>query len=180
MYQYFISFYGAIMAQLVKNLPAMRKTWIQSLAWEDPLEKKKATHSSILAWRIPWTVESMGLQRVGHDWATFTFQYYIVAFSQWLSHKVFTFNAGESGDMGSIPRLGRSPGEGNDNPLQYSCPGNSMDIGDCGLQSMGSQRVRHSWAHTLSILHCMEYTLFYSSIHQLIDIQVVSTFWYYG
>ena len=43
------------MAQLVKKLPAMRETWVQSLGWEDPLEKGKATHSSILAWRIPWT-----------------------------------------------------------------------------------------------------------------------------
>ena len=42
--------------QLVKNSPAMWETWVQSLGWEDPLEKKKATHSSILAWRIPWTV----------------------------------------------------------------------------------------------------------------------------
>ena len=43
-------------AQLVKNLPAMWETWVQSLGWEDPLEKRKATHASILAWRIPWTV----------------------------------------------------------------------------------------------------------------------------
>ena len=43
-------------AQLVKNLPAMRETWVLSLGWEDPLEKGTATHSSILAWRIPWTV----------------------------------------------------------------------------------------------------------------------------
>ena len=43
-------------AQLVKNTPAMRETWVPSLGWEDPLEKGKATHSSILAWRIPWTV----------------------------------------------------------------------------------------------------------------------------
>ena len=43
------------MTQLVKNLPAMRETWVRSLGWEDPLEKEKATHSSILAWRIPWT-----------------------------------------------------------------------------------------------------------------------------
>ena len=42
--------------QLVKNLPAMRETWIRSLGWEDPLEKGRATHSTILAWRIPWTV----------------------------------------------------------------------------------------------------------------------------
>ena len=44
------------MAQLVKNLPAMRETWVQSLGWEDPLQKGKAAHCSILAWRIPWTV----------------------------------------------------------------------------------------------------------------------------
>ena len=47
---------ASLVAQLVKNLPAMRKTWVQSLGWEDPLEKGKATHSSILAWRIPLTV----------------------------------------------------------------------------------------------------------------------------
>ena len=46
------------MAQLVKNLPAMRETWVRSLGWEDPLEKGKAAQSSILAWKIPWTVES--------------------------------------------------------------------------------------------------------------------------
>ena len=55
------------MAQLVKNPPAMRDTWVRSLGWEDPLEKGKATHSGILAQRIPWTVWSMGLQKVGHD-----------------------------------------------------------------------------------------------------------------
>ena len=60
------------MAQTIKNLPAMWETWVQSLGWEDPLEKGMADHSSILAWRIPWTEEpgrlqSMGSQRVGHD-----------------------------------------------------------------------------------------------------------------
>ena len=57
---------------MVKRLPAMWETWVQSLGWEDPLEKEMATHSSILAWKIPWTKEpgglqSMGSQRVGHD-----------------------------------------------------------------------------------------------------------------
>ena len=47
---------ASLVAQLVKNPPAMQETWVQSLDWEDPLEKIKATHSSILAWRIPWTV----------------------------------------------------------------------------------------------------------------------------
>ena len=59
-------------AQMVKNLPAMQETQVQSLSQEDPLEKSKAIHSSILAWRTPWTEEpgglqSMGSQRVGHD-----------------------------------------------------------------------------------------------------------------
>ena len=48
--------WASLVAQLVKNLPAMRETWVRSLGWEDPLERGKATHSSILAWRIPWTV----------------------------------------------------------------------------------------------------------------------------
>ena len=47
---------ASLVAQLVKNLPAMQETWVQSLGWEDPLEKGKATHFSILVWRIPWTV----------------------------------------------------------------------------------------------------------------------------
>ena len=48
--------WASLVAQLVKNLPAVQETWVRSLGWEDPLEKGKATHSSILAWRIPWTV----------------------------------------------------------------------------------------------------------------------------
>ena len=56
-----------MLAQLVKNLPAMRETWVRSLGWEDPLEKGKAIHSSILAWRIPWTVWSMGSQKTQHN-----------------------------------------------------------------------------------------------------------------
>ena len=65
------------MVQTVKNLPAMQETWVQSLCTEDPLEMGMATHSSILAWRIPWTekpgrLQSMGLQKVRHDSATNT------------------------------------------------------------------------------------------------------------
>ena len=58
---------------MVKNPPAMQQTWIRFLGWEDPLGEEKATHSSILAWRSPRTVRSLGSQRVGHNWATFTF-----------------------------------------------------------------------------------------------------------
>ena len=53
------------MAQIVENLPAMRKTWVPFLDWEEPLEKGMATHSSILAWRIPWTEEPGRLQSMG-------------------------------------------------------------------------------------------------------------------
>ena len=58
-------FYTQLMAQMVKNLPAMWETWVRPLVWEDPLEEGMAAHSSILAWRIPWTEEPGGLQSVG-------------------------------------------------------------------------------------------------------------------
>ena len=66
---------ASLVAQLVKNPPAIWETWVLSLGWEDPLEEGMATHSSIPAWRIPWTEEPGGLQflgsqRVAHDWVT--------------------------------------------------------------------------------------------------------------
>ena len=85
-----------IVAEVVKNPPAMQETQVRFLSWEDPLEKGKATHSSIL-----------GLPRG-------------------LSGKEYACNAG---DPGLIPGSGRSPGEGNGNPLQYSCLENPMDRG---------------------------------------------------
>ena len=65
----------SLVAQMVKNLPAIQETWVRSLGWEDPLEKGMTNHSSILAWRNPWTEEPGGLQfigsqRVGHDRAS--------------------------------------------------------------------------------------------------------------
>ena len=62
----------SLVAQRIKNLPVMQKTWVWFLGQEDPLEKEIATHSSVLAWRIPWTegpggLQSMGSQRVGHS-----------------------------------------------------------------------------------------------------------------
>ena len=65
----------SLVAQRLKHLPTMRETWVRSLGWEDPLEKEMATHSSILAWRIPWMEEPGGIQStesqsVRHDWAT--------------------------------------------------------------------------------------------------------------
>ena len=66
---------ASLVAQRLKRLPPVQETWVRSLSREDPLEKEIATHSNILAWRIPWTEEpgrlqSTGLQRVRHDWAT--------------------------------------------------------------------------------------------------------------
>ena len=77
---------------MVKNLPAMLEMQVRSLGWEDPLEKGMATHSSVLAWRIPWTEEpgwlqSMGLQRVRHDWARYCASYF-PDISPFNSHKI--------------------------------------------------------------------------------------------
>ena len=57
--------WASLVAQTVKNLPAVRETWVRSLGWEDSVEEGMATHSSDLAWRVPWTEESGGLQSVG-------------------------------------------------------------------------------------------------------------------
>ena len=72
---------ASLVAQTAKNLTAMQETPVQSLGQEDPLEKEMATHSNILAWRIPWTekpgrLQSMGWQSVGHDWATNAFTFH--------------------------------------------------------------------------------------------------------
>ena len=85
------------MAQMVEHLTTMRETPIRSLGWEDPLEKEMATHSSTLAWKIPWTEEhgrlqSMGSQRVGHD-SDFTFTFLEDEFLKgqaWLCSFLFT------------------------------------------------------------------------------------------
>ena len=69
---YPLQYWASLVAQMIKNLPAVQETWVQSLGQEDPLEKRMATHFSILAWRIPWTegpggLQSMGPQRAGYD-----------------------------------------------------------------------------------------------------------------
>ena len=121
------------MAQRVKNLPATQETqetWVRSLGWEDPLEEGMATHSSILAWRIPWTEElgrmAMGLQR---DTIEVTLLVMVLDFPDVSVVKNPPANAGDIRDEGSIPGLGRSPGGGHGNTLQYSCLENPMDRG---------------------------------------------------
>ena len=60
-----MKFWASLVAQMIKNLLAVQKTLVQSLGWEDPLEKEMATHSSILTWKIPWAEEPGGLQSIG-------------------------------------------------------------------------------------------------------------------
>ena len=96
--KYFHAFWASLVAQTVKNLPAMWEDWVQPLGWEDPLEDSRATHSSILAWGFPWTEEhsrlqSMGSQRIRHSWATKQSTY---NFSSWLP----------SQDTGNHPGIG--------------------------------------------------------------------------
>ena len=113
---------------------------IQSLSWEDSLENSMATHSSILAWRIPWTEEPDGLQsiesqRAGHDCSDSALMHIspsikkvnVLASQVAPVVKNLPANAGDIRDAGLTPGTGRSPGEGNGNLLQDSCLGNPMD-----------------------------------------------------
>ena len=119
------------MAQLVKIPPAMQETWVQSLGWEDPLEKGKATHSSTLAWRIPCTLHGVEKSQTGSGSGK------IFLFLERLGFPGGSFPGGSevkesawnAGDLGSIPELGRSPGKGNGNPFQYSFLENHMEGG---------------------------------------------------
>ena len=98
-------FRASLVAQIVKCLPAMQETWIQSPGWEDPLEKEIATHSSTLTWKIPWMEEpgrlqSMGSQWVGHNCATLLTG---MIFSAWLKHDDKNFLGISSCDTLSSP-----------------------------------------------------------------------------
>ena len=145
---------SSLVAQMVKHLPTVRETQVQSLGWEDLLEKEMATHSSILAWKIPWMEEpgrlqSMGLQRVGHDWATSLSHNYRLAFIKVVSldqqHQHYLGACWKCRSMGPISdplnqkhwgcsstlcvSVTLSPGEGNGTPLQYFSLENPMDRG---------------------------------------------------
>ena len=85
--------WASLVAQTVKNLPAMQETWVQSLGQEDPLEKGMATHFSILAWRMPWTEkpggpQSTGSQNVKHDWVTNIFKLWCTASMSDVMHNI--------------------------------------------------------------------------------------------
>ena len=139
-----------MVAQTVKRLPAVRETRVQSLDWEDPLEKEMATHSSTLAWKIPWTEEpgrlqSMGLQRVGHDWATslsLFFQCSIIGLSWWLSSKEWSAMQETCGRCGFGPWVKKILWGRNWQPIPVFWPGNSMDR---EAWQATVYRVRHNW-----------------------------------
>ena len=141
----------------------MQETRVQSLGWEDPLEKGMTTHSSILAWRIPWTQEpdglqSMSLQRVGHDWATSTSIY---------NMSLYIIGASLVAQMvKNLPAIWETwvQSLGQQDPLEKGMATHSSILAwripwtkqPGGLQSMGSQRVWHAWsdlAFTLREFH---------------------------
>ena len=128
------------MAQRVRRLPIMRETRVRSLGREDPLEKGMATHSSTLAWKIPWTEKPGWLLLPGKSHGLRS----LVGYSPWGRKEsdtterlhfhfpwcsVGTESACNAGNAGSIPGWGRAPEEGNGNPLQYSCLENPIDRG---------------------------------------------------
>ena len=96
--------WASLVAQLVKNPPAMRETWVPSPSWEDPLEKEKATHSSILAWRIPWTVLSMGVTKSRTQLSYFHFHFHFQKMMLW---KCCTQYASKFGKLSSGPSYGK-------------------------------------------------------------------------
>ena len=107
----------------------MGETWVRSLGWENPLERRMTTHSSILIWRIPWTEEPGRLQSMQSQSQTqlsdFHFQHlnWASLVAQWLKKKKKNppANTGNMEDMDLIPGSERYPTGGNGNPLQYSC-----------------------------------------------------------
>ena len=127
--------WASLLAQRVMRLSAMWETRVRSLSWEDPLQKEMATHSSTLAWKIPWMEEpggeqSTGLQRVGHNERLHSLHLQKQqGFPGGSVVKYLPASAGDQRDLDLIPGSGRSPGVGNDNLLQYSCRENPTDRG---------------------------------------------------
>ena len=164
------------MVQRLKRLPEMWETWVQFLGREDPLEKEMATHSSILAWRIPWTEELGGLQSTGHKELDMTerLHFHFLSYSDPTTLASLHFLRYRSPASGSLHKLlpflrmylfpahsdirfqfknhlkyvyiiylFGCTGEGNGNPLQYSCLENPMDGGAWWPTVYGSKRVGH-------------------------------------
>ena len=178
----------SLVAQTVKNLHAIWKTWGRSLPLEDLLKKGMATHSSILTWRIPWTEEpgklqSIGLQRVRQDWATNTHKHthththtHIHTHTHARVRKEMGFPGSSdgkestcnAGDLGSITGSRRYPGEGNGYAFQYSFLRIPCTEEPGGLQSTGSPRVGHNWAtNTFTLAHAKKQALIHTLLHNI-------------
>ena len=122
---------SSLVAQTVKNPPAMRETCVRSLGWEGPLEKGMPTHSSVLAWRTPWTVQFRGCKEsdtteqlsLTHSLTTLS------RLPRWLRGKEPARQCRSCRRLRLNHESGRPAGEGNGNPLQHSCLGNAMDRG---------------------------------------------------
>ena len=138
--------WASLLAQLVKNLPAVQETWVWSQGREDPLEKEMASHASTLAWKIPWTEEPgglqpMGSQRVRHDWVTsLSLSLFIVYLG--LSDDSVVKNPPAMQEMW-VRSLGWEDGLEEDMATHSSIPAWRVPWTEepGGLQSMGSQRV---------------------------------------
>ena len=119
--------WASLVAQMVKCLLAIWKTWVRSLSWEDPLEKEMTTLASTLAWKIPWMEEPGRLHTVHGVEKSQTRQNDFTSLVAQMVKNSPSMQETWVWSLASIPGLGRSPGEGNSYPLQYSCLENSMD-----------------------------------------------------
>ena len=141
-----VSFWASLVAQMVKRLPTMQETRVRSLGWEDLLEKEMATHSSTLAWKIPWMEEtgklqSIGLQRVRHDWVTSLSFFLCFFLSLFLS---FTSGGQSIGVSASTSVLPMNTEDWS--PLGWT--------GWISLQTKGLSRVLQHHSSKASILQC--------------------------
>ena len=137
----------------------MWETWVRSLGQEDPLEKEMALHSSTLPWKIlrtedPGRLQSMGLQRVGHNWATSLSTHYLGLPGGSVVKNLLARAGEQETQVWSLPGSVKSPGEGNGNPSQYSCLENPMDRGAWWATVHGSVKESDmtstkQWTHRL-------------------------------
>ena len=144
---------------MVKHLPAMRETWVQSLGWKDPLEKEMETHSSTLSWKIPWMEEPGRLQSMcPHNWATLLLLFHVTkqASQVALVVKNPTTNPGDAKEADLIPGWGRFPGKRHGNPLPYSRLENLMNrgvwVGAGGWAIIHRVTESRTWLSMLSIM----------------------------
>ena len=163
----------------------MQESWVQLLGRADPLEKEMASHSSILAWRIPWTeeepgvIQSMGSQRVGHDWVTITLEVLMFAQEQCWDFpdssvgKESTCNAE---DPSLVPGSERSAGEGIGCPLQYSWASlvaqlvkDPLAMQETWVQSLGCEDPLEEGTATHSSILAWRIPLQYSGLENPMD-----------